>query len=174
MFFAASLEVIAIRFSEDKVIMENLVFLKKETETGGPTTILDKVRRAMWAILCADDAGVVSMSADGLDRMMTINVEVFREFGLTVSEKKTEVLLMRVKEEPGVPPHPPLIIEAAGQRYAQTAKFRYLGALLNEYGDLTQAINCNIKAAWACFSRYSRELFDRPGAPFRLNPPDPS
>ena len=70
-FFAAPLEVIAIRFSEDKVIMENLVFLKEETETVGPMTLLDKVRRALWAMLYADDAGVVSMSDDGLARMMT-------------------------------------------------------------------------------------------------------
>ena len=76
-------------------------------------------------MLYADDAGVVSKSADGLARMMTIIVEVFREFGLTVSERKTETLVMRVKEKqpsppPSPPPPPPLIIEAAGQRYAQT------------------------------------------------------
>ena len=43
-------------------------------------------------MLYADDAGVVSKSADGLARMMTIIVEVFREFGLTVSERKMETL----------------------------------------------------------------------------------
>ena len=85
-----------------------------------------------------------------------------------VSEKKTEVLLVRGKEEPGASPPPPPIIEAAGQRYAQTTEFRCLGALLNEHGDLTPAINNNIKAAWACFRRYARELFDRRGAPSRL------
>jgi len=31
--------------------------------------------------------------------------------------------MMRVKEEPGSSPQPPLIIEAAGQRYAQTTRF---------------------------------------------------
>ena len=69
-------------------------------------------------MLYADDAGVVSRSADGRARMMTIIVEVFAEFGLTVSEKKTETLLMRVKEKmtkplPALPPPSPLIIEAA-------------------------------------------------------------
>jgi len=79
-------------------------------------------------MLYADDAGVVSRSAEGLVRMMTVIEEVLREFILTVSEKKMEVLAMRVKEEPGSPPHPLLIIEAAGQRYAQTTKFRYFWA----------------------------------------------
>ena len=84
-------------------------------------------------MLYADDAGVVSKSADGLARTMTIIVEVLREFGLTVSERKTETLLMRVKEkQPPLLPPPPLIIEAAGQRCAQTTEFRYLGGLVNE------------------------------------------
>ena len=80
-------------------------------------------------------------------------MEVFREFGLTVSERKTETLVMRVKEtqSPLLPP-PPLIIEAAGQRYTQTTEFRYLGGLVNEQGDLTREINHRrSKAAWACF-----------------------
>ena len=70
--------------------------------------------------------------------MMTIIVEVFREFGLKVSERKTETLMMRVKEKQlPLLPSPPLIIKAAGQRYAQTTEFRYLGGLVNEQGDLT-------------------------------------
>ena len=80
---------------------------------------------------------------------MTIIVEVFREFELTVSEKKTETLVMRVKERQRPPPPPPpaLTIEAAGQRYAQTTEFRYLGGLVNEQGDLTREINHRSKAA---------------------------
>ena len=59
-------------------------------------------------------------------------VELLREFGLTVSERNTETLLMRVKEKQPAPPPPPLSIEAAGQRYAQTAEFRYLGGLVKK------------------------------------------
>ena len=46
-------------------------------------------------MLNVDDAGFVSRSQEGLTRMMTIIVEVFGAFCLTVSEKKTETLLMR-------------------------------------------------------------------------------
>ena len=76
--------------------------------------------------------------------MMTTIVEVFGEFGLTVSEKKTETLLMRAPEKQpkkGGSPPPPLVIEAAGQKYAQTTQFRYLGGLVNEDGELTQEIS---------------------------------
>ena len=62
----------------------------------------------------------------------------------------------------------PLVIEAVGQKYAQTAQFRYLGGLVNEDGELTQEITYRSRAAWACIRRFSRELFDRPRAPWIL------
>ncbi|CAB1108585.1 unnamed protein product [Ectocarpus sp. CCAP 1310/34] len=167
------LEVVAIRFIEDDIVLRSLVCLEEgKTEAGGrEETPLDRVRRAVWGMLYADDAGVVSRSAEGLARMMTIIVEVFGEFGLTLSEKKTETLLMRAKDKPTTSQPaspPPLTIEAAGQRYAQTTEFRYLGGLVNEHGDLTREINYRSRGAWACLRRYGRELFDRPQAPFRL------
>lgn len=125
-------------------------------------------------MLYADDARVVSRSAERLARMMTVVVGVFAEFGLTVSEKKMETLVMklpikRAKEgEPQPPPPPPLAVEAAGQRYSQTTEFRYLGGLINEDGELKRQINHRGRAAWGCVRRYGPELFDRPGAPQRL------
>eukprot|EP00752_Nemacystus_decipiens_P012931 g11445.t1 len=160
-FFAAPLEVIVTRLSQDEVTMRDLVYLEEEARGDGGTQ-LDRVRREVWGMLYADDAGFMSKSGEGLAKMMTIIVEVFREFGLTVSERKTLTLVMRVKEKQSPPlPPPPLIIEAAGQRYAQTTEFRYLGGLVNEHGDLTREINHRSKAAWACFKRYKTELFDR-------------
>ena len=151
--------------------MRDLVYLEEEAG-GGRGTLLDRVRRAVWGMLYADDAGVVSKSAEGLARMMTIIVEVFREFGLTMSERKAEILVMRLKKEkqPPLLPPPPLIIEAAGQRYAQTTEFRYLGGLVIEQGDLTREINHKSKTTWACFKRYKTELFDRPGSPLASRP----
>ena len=60
-------------------------------------------------------------------------VEVFSAFGLTVVEKKIETLMMwvpdkrRKKGVPPPPPPPPLDVHAAGQTFAQTSEFRYLG-----------------------------------------------
>ena len=61
-----------------------------------------------------------------------------------------------------------MVIEAAGQKYAQTAQFRYLGDLVNEDNELTQEINHRSRAAWAFTRRFSPEIFDRPRAPWRL------
>ena len=47
---------------------------------------LEMARRAVWGMLYADDAGVVSTSPRGLARMMDVIVVACQEFGLTVSE----------------------------------------------------------------------------------------
>ena len=149
-FFAAAIEVVLVRFREDDTTLKDLVYLDEEAGVGTGTP-LDRVRRAVWGMLYADDAGVVSRSQEGLTRMMITIVEVFGAFGLTVSEKKTETLLRRVPEKQpkkGGSPPPPLVIEAAGQKYVQTAQFRYLGELVNEDGELTQEINHRRRAAW--------------------------
>ena len=117
------------RFSENDTILENLVFLDEGSGCGPDKTPLDWVRRAVCGMLQADDAGIVSRSPAGLAKMMTVIVEVFGAFDLTVSEKKTETLLMRAPEKaqqqgetptphgaadcsgrPEVPPGPPVRI----------------------------------------------------------------
>ena len=112
-FFAALMEVVLQRFSEDDTILEDMVFIYEGRGGGLDETLLNRVRRAVWGMLYANDAG--------LARMMTVIVEVFGAFGLTVSEKKTETLLVQAPEkaqQPGetlTPPLPALEIAAAGQ-----------------------------------------------------------
>ena len=97
-----------------------------------------------------------------------------RAFGLTVSKKKTETLLMRAPEkaqQPGetpTPPLPALEIAAAGQKYHQVHQFVYLGGLITEDADITRDINRRTKIAWGYFRKFSTELFDKPSAPLRL------
>ena len=54
---------------------------------------LTRVRNAVWGMLYADDAGIVSTSAEGLAKIVTVIVSVFEAAGLTVSENKTEIML---------------------------------------------------------------------------------
>ena len=169
-FFAAAIEVVLVRFSEDDTILKDLVYLEEEAGVGAGTPS-ERARRVVWGRLYAGDAGDVSRSQEGLTRMMTTIVQVFGAFGLAVSKKKTKTLFMRAMEKQpkkGGSLSPPIVIEAAGQKYAQTPQFRYLGGLVNEDGELTQEINHRSRAAWACIRRFSREVFDRPRAPWRL------
>ena len=47
----------------------------------------------------ADDACLLSKSAEGLAKMMTVIVTVFEAAGLTISEKKTETMLLRTPNQ---------------------------------------------------------------------------
>ena len=79
-------------------------------------------------MLYADEAGIVSKSPEGFAKMMTVIETVFEAAGLTVSEKRTETMLLRTPNQ--APQTPPLVIEAAGQRYG-TMQFLYLWAALS-------------------------------------------
>ena len=65
-------------------------------------------------MLYADNAGIVSKSPEGLANIMTVIVTVFEAAGLTVSEEKTETMLLRTPDQ--AHRTSPLVIEAAGQR----------------------------------------------------------
>ena len=94
-FFAAVLNVVLQRFSEEPAILAELVHLKKLSTSMGPEPAMDYVvRRAVWGMLYADDACIVSRSPQGLAKIMDVIVEVCRAFALTVSAKKTETMCM--------------------------------------------------------------------------------
>ena len=55
-FFAAVLNVIPQRFSEDLVILAELVHPKEPSTSTGPEPAMDYVCRVVWGMLYADDA----------------------------------------------------------------------------------------------------------------------
>ena len=81
-FFAAILRIVLERFRKDAGILADLVHLHEQPSKVGPETALECMRRAIWGMLYADDACIVSRSTRGLVRMMAIFVEVFGAFGL--------------------------------------------------------------------------------------------
>ena len=114
-FFAAVLTVVLQRFSEEPAILAELVHLKEPPTSMGPEPAMDYVRHAVWGMLYADDACIVSRSPQGLAKMMEVVVEVCRAFALTVSAKKTETMCL----PPPRTPRTMVQIEAAGQTYKQ-------------------------------------------------------
>ena len=71
---------------------------------------MDYVRRALWAVLYADDACIVSRSPRGLAKMMKCIEGISGAFAVTVSEK-TETMCM---PPPQTPPTM-MRVEAAGK-----------------------------------------------------------
>ena len=153
-FFAAVLTVVLQRFSEEPAIRAELVHLKEPSTSMGPETAMDYVRRAVWGMLYADDACIVSRSP--LDKMMEVIVEVCRALALTVSAKKTETMCM-------APPRTPrtmVQIEAAGQTYKQVQSFTYLGGAVTKVPGMSVEIARRTRACWMRIRRYLRELYD--------------
>ena len=73
---------------------------------------------------------------------MTVIVDVFEAAGLTVSERKTETMLLRKPSQTSLAP--PVVIEAAGQRCTQTKQFLYLGSVIHESACLSFEIERRI------------------------------
>ena len=157
-FFAAALNVVLQRFSDEPAILAELVHLKKPSTSMGSEPAMDYVRRAVWGMLYADDACIVSRSPQGLAKMMEVIVEVCRAFALAVSAKKTETMCM----PPPRTPRTMVRIEAAGQIYEQVQFFTYLGGAVTETPDMSVEIARQTRACWMCIRRYSRELYGQP------------
>ena len=152
--FAAVLNVVLQRFSEEPAILAELVHMKEPPTSMGPEPAMDYVRRAVWGMLYADDACIVSRSPQGLAKMMEVIVEVCRAFALTVSAKKTETMCMPPPRTP-----PTMVqIEAAGQTYKQVQSFTYLGGAVTEVPGMSVEIARRTRARWMRIRRYLRKL----------------
>ena len=114
-----------------------------------------------------NDAGIVSKSAEGLAKMMTVIVTAFEAAGLAISDTKTGTTLLRTTDHPTLAP--PLVIEAARQTYTQTAHFLYLGRIIHENADLSLEIDRRIRFMRACLKRFGPELYDRTTASLRTD-----
>ena len=89
-----------VPFSQDEAIERGLAQLGDVgvvgTEEEEP---LACVRTALWGVLYANDAGIVSKSATGLPKMTIVIVSIFEEAGLTVSGNKAETMLPRTPDQ---------------------------------------------------------------------------
>ena len=114
--------------------------------------------RAVWGMLYADDACIVSRSPHGLAKMMEVIVEVCRVFALTLLAKKTETMCI----PPPRTPRTMVRIEAAGQIYKPVQNFTYLGGAVTKTTDMPVEIARRTRACWMRITRYSRKLYGQP------------
>ena len=62
------------------------------TSTGGGGEV-----QRLWGILPDDDAVIVSLSSEGLERTMTVTVTAYSAFEVTVSRAKKEIMCRQTK-----------------------------------------------------------------------------
>ena len=127
------------------VIVSDLVYLDDapRDEDGMPREerTLEMVRRVVWWMPYADDAGMVWISPRGLTGMMDTNVVAYQEFELTVSEKKTKV--MHLWSDPSTSSNA-LRIEAEEQRYKQKSSLYTLVVLSARARTLTPKVRVDL------------------------------
>ncbi len=117
---------------------------------------LAHVRRPVRGMLYADDPGVVCKSKEDHAKM-TVIVTVFETAGLTVCETKKETTLPRTLNKDL--PAPPLVIEAAGQRYVCRRCIFFAWARSYQRKRRHYAINYRrIPLAWACYDLFKRDI----------------
>ena len=83
-----------------------------------------------------------------------------------MSEKKTETMLLRTPDQ--APRTSPLVGEAVTLSHRQTTQFLWLGGLVDVSADIMPETTRRVRLAWACYSRFKRELYDMEAAPFTL------
>ena len=138
--------------------LADLIHLQEQPSKVGLETALECFWRAIWGMLDADDACIVSRSPRGLGRMMAVFVEVFGTFGLTIS---------REQDEDHVHVHPACTgNEDNLQRHGATVPpdnlLHLFGGTVTETPNLSDEINQQIRVGWMGFKCYTRELYDRP------------
>ena len=157
-FSTAVLTVVLQRFSEDTVILAELVYLEEPPTSMVPKPAMDYVRRGLWGMLYVDDACIVLQSPQGLATMMEVLLRVCRAFALTVSVKKTKRMCMYSPRKPRTM----VRVEATGQINKQVQSFTYLGGAVTETPDMSVEIARRIRACWMHNRRYLRKLYDQP------------
>ena len=171
-FFAAVINVASTRFKADKGIMDALVHLRKKRGAGdrGEATAGESVLATpLWAMLYADDAGVVSQSLEQLREYDGGNRAHVRGVWPHRMEAKTEITCLRAK---GVPESTATFsVEAAGQVYNQTNQFIYLEGNVNHNAGLCIEVHRRIRIAWCSFRKYTLELYDRSPLELKIRMP---
>ena len=93
-----------------------------------------------WCMLFADDIALCSTSSEEVERKLEDWRRAIEDRGLKISRKKTEY--MRVNEDQDSE------ISLQGERLNRVDKFRYLGSMVAEDGDLKAEITHRIQSGW--------------------------
>ena len=103
-------------------------------------------------LLFADDAGLAAHSEEALQRLITNFANACKEFGLTISLKKTEVMGQDVSEVP----HITIEDHALGV----TDTFTYLGSKISSNLSLDAELNARIGKAASTMAKLSKRVWE--------------
>ena len=109
-------------------------------------------------MLFADDAAVCAHSEEELQEMMTVFNRTFKEFGLELAIKKTEVMLQKAFPDEARP-EPSIVLD--GTVLKTVKQFKYLGAQLSDDAGTKSELNYRIKQSAAAFSKLYQRIWKK-------------
>jgi len=115
----------------------------------GPVGVLN-----ISALLYADDTALLASSYADICKMVNILEEVTKEWGLTISIPKTNIM---VWEAPEGEVRPPLIIR--GEVVEEVQEFKYLGSMFTSVGGDARDVEVRINKAWGCFHKLKKKVW---------------
>jgi hypothetical protein len=122
-----------------------------------------KIRRVLIReLLFADDAAITAHSEEELQHLLSAFSNACREFGLTISKKKTQIMVQYANEKPTMVQNanekPTISID--GEELETVEHFTYLGSTVNNKLSLDQEINIRIGKAATTMSRLSKRIWE--------------
>jgi len=127
------------------------------------TTVMDKLTREIqeevpWCMLFADDIVLIDESREGVNTRLERWRDTLEARGFRLNRSKTEYLQCRFStNEGGVARE--VVIEGAST--PRVERFRYLGSIIQENGEIDEDINHQIKVGWQKWRNASGVLCDR-------------
>jgi len=118
-----------------------------------------KVKKiTLTEMLFADDAALCANSEEELQIIVTTFYETFKEFGLQLAFKKTDVMMQKATSNET---RHDATIYVEGQPLKVVQKFKYLGIHLSNNGAMTEEIPVRIQKGAANFSKLYQKIWKK-------------
>jgi len=127
------------------------------------TTVMDELTRGIqdeipWCMLFADDIVLIDESSEGVNAKLERWRDTVEAEGFGFSRSKTEYLQCRFSANNG---NVASEVAIDGAIIPRVGRFRYLGSIMHEDGEIDEDINHRIKVGWQKWKNASRILCDR-------------
>ena len=103
-------------------------------------------------MLFADDAAIASHTEEGLQRLIVNLSRACKEFRVTISIKKTELMCQMTPNEPG--------ITINGKTRSNVHLFKYLGSTITSNASLDDELDTCIAKAAAVMAKLSKRVWN--------------
>ena len=140
-----------------------------EVTLNNRVTRSDELEETILALLYADDMSITCDDASTLERIVCRLDEVFYEWGLVISQEKTEVLTIDRRDQMALP-----AISLRGEAIKQVDNFKYLGSFVTNKPTgrrkgsfLAKELESRMKKASDAFYRLAAPLYRRKDIPLR-------